>query len=106
MVKVKKTNDTKKQIKANTTVKSGGKTIKEGLPLDHAVKQNHTGNKFGISKGITKNMGDYESLRIDCWYNDEVREGETVKQAFNRVSKLLDEVLIETAEECMKEYTE
>lgn len=52
-----------------------------------------------MSKGITKNMDNYESLRVDVWLTDEVAEGETVEQAYNRISALLTEVLEETVNE-------
>ena len=89
--------------KSNTTVKSGnssrGFTItKEGTPLDHQEKQKSgklplSERTIGISKGITKNMENYESLRVDCWLTDTLKEGETVSEAFNRLSAVVDEAL-------------
>lgn len=96
---------------ANTTIqrgtsRNGYETFKKGRPLDHEVKQTTAKNKttvdsfvgqtFGISKGCTKNMENYESLRVDCWLSDTVREGETVKEAFARVEAIIDEVLEES----------
>lgn len=72
-------------------------TIKQGVPLDHAVKHNaYEGAKFGMSKGATINMDNYESMRIDVWLTDEVREGESIREAYTRVEAILDEVLEES----------
>ena len=97
------------QARENTTITRGSKrdgvsTIKAGKPLDHEVKQStaktkndlYVGQTFGISKGVTKNMDNYESLRVDCWLSDVVREGETVQEAFARVESIIDEVLEES----------
>lgn len=96
--------------RANTTIqrgtaRNGYETIKKGKPLDHEVKQttakkkitdSYVGQTFGMSKGCTKNMENYESLRVDCWLSDTVHEGETVKEAFARVEAIIDEVLEES----------
>lgn len=97
------------QARENTTITRGSKrdgmtTVKSGKPLDHEVKQStaktkndlYVGQTFGISKGVTKNMDNYESLRVDCWLSDVVREGETVQEAFARVESIVDEVLEES----------
>ena len=97
---------------ANTTIqrgtsRNGYETVKKGRPLDHEVKQTTAKNKttvdsfvgqtFGMSKGCTLNMENYESVRVDCWLSDVVREGETVQEAFARVESIIDEVLEESA---------
>lgn len=70
--------------------------IKSGTPLDHSVKhESYEGTKFGMSKGITKNMDNYESLRVDVWLTSEVFEGESIKEAYTRVEEIIDEVLEE-----------
>lgn len=97
------------QARENTTISRGNNrggysTIKKGKPLDHEVKQStakgksdlYVGQTFGMSKGITKNMDNYESLRVDCWLSDVVREGETVQDAFARVESIIDEALEES----------
>ena len=97
------------QARENTTITTGSKrdgmtTVKAGKPLDHEVKQStaktkndlYVGQTFGISKGVTKNMDNYESLRVDCWLSDVVREGETVQEAFARVESIIDVVLEES----------
>ena len=72
-------------------------TVKAGTPLDHSTKHSpNEGVKFGMSKGCTKNMGDFESLRVDAWLTSEVLPGESIKEAFARVEEILDEVLEES----------
>ena len=108
-LKTQQVEQLKAQARDNTTVSRGNKrdgynTVKAGKPLDHEVKQNtakkkndmFTGQTFGISKGVTKNMDNYESLRVDCWLSDVVREDETVQEAFARVESIIDEVLEES----------
>lgn len=99
----------REQAESNTTIQRGSKrngysTVKQGNPLDHETKQKSAkgkdspfvGQTFGVSKGITKNMDNYESLRVDCWLSDVVREGETIQEAFARVEAIVDDVLEES----------
>lgn len=78
------------------TVKTqnGNVPLKKGTPLDHSTKHPpQSGVKFGISKGLTKNMDNFESLRVDVWLNSEVEEGETLQEAFDRVDSILNDEL-------------
>lgn len=43
----------------------------------------------------TRNMGNYESLRVGFAVEDAVRNGETVDDAFNRVYQKVSDTLIE-----------
>ena len=107
-LKSKQNRPLKEEAEKNTTVQKGSKRegytiVQQGVPLDHDTKQKtakdknpYEGQTFGMSKGITKNMDNYESLRVDCWLSDIVREGETVEEAFTRVEAIIDEVLEET----------
>ena len=71
--------------------------IKAGNPLDHSEKHKPMGNQLsnsnspmvGMSKGVTKNMDNYESLRVDCWLSDVVQEKETIEDAYNRISVII-----------------
>lgn len=100
----------KERAVENTTISRGNKrdgytTVVAGKPLDHEVKQStakkkndtYVGQTFGMSKGCTLNMENYESMRVDCWLSDVVHEGETVQEAFARVESIIDDVLGESA---------
>ena len=70
------------------------KVLKEGVPNDHSRKHLiNTPTTVGISIGTTLNMGDYESLRVDVWLTDNVRDGETVESAYGRITQVVDETL-------------
>lgn len=92
----------KENARKNTTItKKVGReepiVIKSGTPLDHSIKHDsYEGAKFGMSKGCTLNMGEYESMRVDVWLTSEVFEGESIKEAYSRVEQILDEVLEES----------
>lgn len=92
----------KENARKNTTItkKTGREAptvVKQGVPLDHAVKHpSYENAKFGMSKGCTLNMENYESMRVDVWLTSEVFEGESIKEAYARVEAILDEVLEES----------
>lgn len=90
----------------NTTITKGTsanqRVIKEGNPLDHTPKFNinkTSPRTVGINIGITKNMGDFESLRVDCWITDEILEGETQSQALARLGAIASSELERQVEE-------
>lgn len=92
----------KENAQKNTTItKKVGREepeiIKKGNPLDHSLKhESYEGTKFGMSKGVTKNMDNYESLRVDVWLTSEVLPGESIQEAYARVEEIIDEVLEES----------
>lgn len=92
-----KHNTLKKNAEANTSVKRGKEVIKEGVPLDHAPKHGVPiqTRSVGMNKGITRNMGDFESLRVDVWLTDFVADDETPQEALARVEEIIDETLEE-----------
>ena len=102
----------RQKAEANTTVmkKTGREepvAIKQGTPNDHSLKHDsHSAVKFGMSNfkpvvganvGCTLNMENYESMRIDCWISDEVRDGESFEEAFARVLEIVQNQVEETA---------
>ena len=99
----KRTLQLKKKAEENTSVslKKGRDepvTLKEGTPLDHALKQNNEVKRMeqrvvGINLGGTFNMGDYESLRIDCWLSDTVKSTESLEDAYERIGLVVKEQL-------------
>src|SRR5574344_1202918 len=79
----------KKVIKKNTTVKKKvGKdpeqVLQEGEPIPPRFS---TANQVGLNVGVTINLGDFQSLRIDCWISEEVKEGDNRQEIFNSLVK-------------------
>lgn len=87
----------KQQAVKNTTVKRNKEVEQEGVPLDHAPKHGVPlqSRSVGMNKGITRNMGDFESLRVDVWLTDFISPGETPQEALARVEEIIDETLEE-----------
>ena len=59
--------------------------------------------KVQWSLGFTLNTGNFQSLRIDCQIEDFVRDGESTKDASDRVYKFVEEQLSEKLTEARKE---
>lgn len=59
--------------------------------------------KVTWSLGYTLNTGNFQSLRLDCQVTDFVREGESTKEASNRVYAFVEEQLIEKLNEAKGE---
>lgn len=83
----------KENARATKGTKNAQAVLKEGTPLDHHIKQEAKETTVGINLGITKNMDNYESLRVDCWLSDTVKENETVDQAYARIIGVVDKTL-------------
>lgn len=101
MTTLKRNKDLAKKAEENTTIqkKTSGEaeTLKSGTPLDHSDK--HFSSPLpvvGMSKGVTKNMDNYESLRVDVWLSDSVQTNESAEQAMTRIEAFIDKAL-ETA---------
>ena len=56
-----------------------------------------------MSKGVTKNMDNYESLRVDVWLSDTVQEGETPESAAQRIESFIDATLEQAIRNCIEE---
>ena len=96
----KKTKSATNDVSVNVSNTRTGESIKSnGAPLEPYSKYNCPEGSVGMAIGITKNMGDYESLRIDVWCTDTLNQGETKEQAFERLSETLSQVLSDTAQE-------
>jgi methyl coenzyme M reductase subunit D len=59
--------------------------------------------KVQWSLGYTMNTGNFQSLRLDCQVTDFVREGESTKEASNRIYAFVEEQLIEKLSEAKEE---
>lgn len=86
----------------NTQVTRGTKNkqevIKSGTPNEYTQMHQSNSGVVGASLGVTKNMDNYESLRVDVWLTDSVKENETHEQAYERIIDILDKVLVDTVE--------
>lgn len=56
-----------------------------------------------VSLGFTKNLGNFESLRVDIGVQDFVRQSENINDATERIYKFVENKLIEKQEEIAKE---
>lgn len=86
------------QAEENASVTKGTSNnqtvLKEGKPNDHSRKHlNGDTPTVGVSIGVTLNMQDYNSLRVDTWLTDKVQENETVEQAYSRITNIVDKTL-------------
>lgn len=93
----------KEQAKDNTTTeKFKGKKVlssKEGVILDNSIKvptpDMSTGDTIsvGLAKGLTKNMGNYQTLRVDCWITKSIPSDSTnedIQEALDELSREID----------------
>lgn len=53
--------------------------------------------------GFTMNLGDFQSARVDIGVEDDLRDGEGINDAFERVYSFVEKKLIEKQEELQKE---
>ena len=59
--------------------------------------------KVKIDLSFTRNLGNYESIKIGIGVEDTVRQGETVASATERVYQFVEEKLIEKTREVEEE---
>lgn len=53
--------------------------------------------------GYTLNTGNFQSLRLDCQVEDYVRDGESTKEASDRVYSFVEQQLIDKLQEAKEE---
>lgn len=56
-----------------------------------------------IDLSFTRNLGNFESIKIGVGVEDSIRDGETVNDATERVYKFVENKLIEKTQEVEKE---
>ena len=99
----------KKRAEENTTVikkdsiTKEEKAVKLGSPLDHALKK--VDGYIGMSQGVTVNMGDYESFRVDCWLSIPL-EGKDPAEKFAELSEIIQAQLEEEVTKIMDKHEE
>lgn len=56
-------------------------------------------DKVGAQIGITRNLGNYNNVKLDGWWETRVEEGETTEDAFDRVFRKVESVIEKELEE-------
>ena len=59
--------------------------------------------KVKIDLSFTRNLGNFESIKIGIGVEDSVREGESVNDATDRVYKFVEDKLVEKTQEVEEE---
>ena len=86
---------------ASKGTKQNSVEIKTGTPIPKKASQPHRNVegygeitpapiRLGISKGITRNLGDFQSLRVDVWLEDYKQADETLDAAYIRLGATVD----------------
>ena len=65
-----------------------------------------TETRVKVDLSFTRNLGNYESIRIGVGVEDDVRQGETAASATERVYKFVEDKLIEKTREVEKELSD
>jgi hypothetical protein len=63
------------------------------------------GTRVTVTLGFTKNLGNFESLRVDIGIQDHLRSGENINDATDRVYKFVEKKLEEKATEIAEELS-
>ena len=79
-------------VKKTSGYKKKEEVVKAGEP-PVKVRKSLGSQTIGLSLGLTRNMDNFESLRIDCWLTDELEEGETQAEGLMRLSSIIEEHL-------------
>lgn len=72
--------------------------VKKGAMADEVAKHSlvSSQNKVGIAKGVTKNMGNFESLRVDVWLTQDCTDLEDAQTKYKEMEEAVDSLLEET----------
>lgn len=62
--------------------------------------------KVQWSLGYTLNIGNFQSIRLDCQVSDSLRSGESVHEGSDRVFKFVESELVKKIKEAKKELEE
>ena len=63
--------------------------VKEGVPVEHSEKH-FSRPCMGMNKGVTVNMGDFQSLRVDVWISLPLSDNPTRKEISQTHAQLAD----------------
>lgn len=67
------------------------------------LTEKNTPTRVKVDLGWTRNMGNFESLRVVIGVEDDARGDENVRQAFNRVYAFVENVLMDKVRETEEE---
>lgn len=93
----------KKTLPSKTPAKTPGKiAVAVGDGLNAPTWMAGTGNRVSVAMGKTINIGNYETVRVDCSHSMEIGPGESYADATKKVAKSVADnlkTLIETVTE-------
>ena len=72
-------------------------TVKDGVPVEHTEKHFNS-PCIGMNKGVTVNMGDYQSLRVDVWLSlplSDNQDRKEISQTHEKLAHYIDMILDE-----------
>ena len=100
-MKVKKSLKNKAEVAARKRNNDGSESeLKKGSKADSSIKAHKTGVPLiGMSKGVTKNMGDFESLRVDVWLSAPCDNISQATDIVKDIETVIDDILEETLSE-------
>jgi len=61
--------------------------------------------KIQWTLGYTVNVGNFQSLRLDCGVTDHARDGETAKEASDRIYEFVEQELVGKLEKAKEELS-
>ena len=67
------------------------------------IRRKKMSTRVKVDLSFTRNLGNYESIKIGIGIEDDVRQGETVDTATERVYKFVEEKLIQKTTEVEEE---
>ena len=103
-----------KRAQSNLVTSKNNVGVKNGIPIDVVEKMKNS--CVGMNKGVTINMGDYETFRWDCWLGIQLKEfvdifGEEISNVdlptvYDMISNIIEEVLENEVQQVLKDEKE
>ena len=60
------------------------------------------GGRVGVSLSVTRNLGNYNSIKPEAWYEDDIRPDETPDEAFDRIWAVVEDEIGEKVQEALE----
>jgi hypothetical protein len=73
--------------------------------MERKIMSEIDSTRVTVTLGFTKNLGNFESLRVDIGIQDHLRSGENISDATDRVYKFVEKKLEEKATEIAEELS-